>query len=63
MKSLLIEEKDKTVEEYGYKFLVKIWPSIYGIINGFINTMYSTIRRNLEIILEQIGLSKRRRRL
>lgn len=63
MKSLLIEEKDKTIEELAYKLMVKIWPMVYGIINGFVNTIYTTVRRNLEIILEQAGLKKRRFKL
>lgn len=60
MKSLLIEEKDKTIEDWIQKFLEKIWPSIYGIINSFLNIMYTTIRRNLEIFLEQLSLMRRK---
>lgn len=62
MRSLLIEERGKTWEEKIENLLIKIWPSIYGIINGFVGHIYTTIRRSFQIVLEQIGLTKRRYR-
>lgn len=59
MKSLLIEEKDKTPGEILEKQLIKIWPSIYGIINTTVNILFTTVVRIIQMVFEQLGFKKR----
>lgn len=58
MKSLLIEEKDKKISDWIEKFLIKIWPQIYAIINGAITIFFTTIVRIFHLIFEQLGFKK-----
>lgn len=59
MRSLLIEEKGKTLGEKIEDLLIKIWPSVYNAVNGLVTTILGTIVRIGQIVLEQIGLKKR----
>lgn len=59
MKSLLIEEKGKTLSEKAENFLVGVWPHVYKVVNGMVSTLIGTIRRIIVIIFEQIGLKNR----
>lgn len=58
MRSLLIEEKDKTPWEIIEKYLIKIWPRVYGIIDGTINILFATVIRIMQMVFEQLGFKK-----
>lgn len=59
MKSLLIEEKDKTIREKLENLLIAVWPQVYRAVNGLVMSLLGTIRRIFQIIFEQLGLKRR----
>ncbi len=63
MKSLLIEEKNKKIEVIAENLAIKVWPHVYRLVNGFIQTMFNTVFRICNLFLLQLGLKKRKNQL